>query len=49
MPFSFKLGILVLKGGLQIISTSSVKFPGNSERKLKIKVDYWPGLITVFS
>lgn len=48
-PFNFKQGIGVLRGGLHIISTYSVKLPGNSEIKLNMKVTYSPGLMTVFS
>lgn len=48
-PFNFKFGIGVFKGGLQLIYTSSVKLPGNSERKLNMKVLYYPGLMTAVS
>ena len=46
-PSSFIDGMGVFKGGLVMISNCSMKIPGISDKKLKAKVIYSPGLMTL--
>ena len=47
-PHNLILGILVFNGGWVNISTYSVKLPGNSDKKLKMKVFSSQGLMVLF-